>query len=309
MLFDDIGFDPSMGLAAGTFHQGNAGWNGHDALLTLPPTSSPSAAFAHEFHARAFWGDDDIDLTPVTMSASETGTPIVIVKYVTSDPTDGFGDPGGAEEQEFSGIPADGSGGGYSDSDELTVSRDPSLPPLSAEQQAVVDKLIHRFAEWLGSLRGLPLGAFFTLPDGSTVTASQLVDRFSNIDFVLFPTGHDFGNGGNGAAVLNGGNPILMITIGQLANNMTTLDSAAWYLTHELAHLTDAGQAMNNSMTQFGSPGGAQITSSEWTANEQFANSLGRAIAQAAGYTFGPAFLEQGAPYGYGGTVSYSTGQ
>ena len=309
MLFDEVGYDPSMGLGAGAFH-GNAGW--HDlSPPPLPPPISSSAIFAHEFLAHPSGGRNGTE--PVsTMDSTESSGAIIITAVrpsEPSDPLDGFGDVGGAQENEFSGIPADGAGGGWGDSEVLTVARDPSLPPLTPEQQAIVDKLVHRYSEWLGSLQGLPPGAFFTLPDGSIVTATTLIEIFSSIDFVLYPNGYDFKNGGNGAADPNGGDPVLRITIGQLDINMRASDSVAWYLTHELAHLTPAGQAMNNSMTQLNSDGGAQITSSEWSANEQFANSLGRAIAEATGYTFGEPFLQQGAPYGYGGTVSYNPGQ
>lgn len=247
-----------------------------------------------------------------TFTMSAEGEPIVVTGYRNPDTGEigfswgGYSDPETGLEPNPTLSP-DSGGSPLADEDAVQVSI--KLDYLTEEEKKVVEDLIRSYYTWVDYLASLPPSTIFYLPDGQTATATELLGMFRLSDFEVYPNEFPHGNGGAGFADYNGGNPILGINIDQLSKNMSTDDQTAWYFTHELAHMTAAGRAFNNAMDDSTSPGGLETTQSEWDSNEQYANSLGDAIARASGYTFSAIWQASGAPGGYYGTVTWSISQ
>lgn len=243
-----------------------------------------------------------------TTSTADEGEEIVVVGYRIA-PWAGGGSVGEFNPPRISRHPDDDPPAyeTRTDQDVVTVSKHSSLGPLTTEQRALIQDLMNSYYQWVSYLQSIPADTVFYMPNGETSSASEVLSMFLQTDFVIYPAGFDHGNGGAGFADYNGGNPVLGINIDALGLNMATSDMTAWYFTHELAHMTNAGRAYYGAMDDVGSDGGVLITQGEWMANERFANSLGDALARASHFTFSPIWQASGAPGGYGGTVTYST--
>lgn len=200
------------------------------------------------------------------------------------------------------------------DADNVTIELHPDLGPLTPEQQALIDKLRTNYNQWVDYIKTLNPNALFVFPDGTSISAGDLVNAFRLGDFVIYPAGYNFNNGptgtnsslyGGGGANYNNGNPIFGVAIDQLANYMLNANMTAWYFTHELAHATAVGAARTAAMYGVNSPGGTAVTAEEFQANEAWADAFGRQIAQAAGYTFTNGF---NGFYPGGPVPTYTTG-
>jgi len=163
--------------------------------------------------------------------------------------------------------------------------------PLTPAQQAAVDTLRSVVAPRLASVLGDPSASgTWTSPEGE-VRLSELSLRMDYADFRILPDDYPINNGtaalpGAGFADFNGGNPILSIRISDLVGYMASPENQNLYILHELVHVTTAGKAYSDGMYAPGSDGGATRTPAEHNANEAWANSMARAIAEANGLGF-----------------------
>lgn len=129
--------------------------------------------------------------------------------------------------------------------------------------------------------------------NGNSITGQEVSNFFKNVDILVTTKTYD--NGGVGEAHSRSGpqghDVLLEISIAGLVQYMGNpssngdvlfpdLNEGLSWLTHEMAHVTQAGQNMNQAYHN---------GSVSWTANEQFAWSGGKAILEMAGLeTFHP---------------------
>jgi hypothetical protein len=156
--------------------------------------------------------------------------------------------------------------------------------PLTPQQLEAVEQLRVRIGLTTEMLNALPANGLFTFPDGKTVTVAELRQLWARADFVI--TNNSYadngipGTPGAGAAIRNNGDPVFEINVDYLTNSAMVHDwTAFFYVLHELAHVTLAGDASFWSMYADG-----VRTDDEFRRNEAFATSLAIAIGAAADY-------------------------
>gem|GEM_PF-4660208 len=174
----------------------------------------------------------------------------------------------------------------YPDVSTIDVSEVKLGRPLTAEEQAAVDQLRASMTSMLTGLNSLPAGSYFLMNDGTKVSVDEVIKLLSYTDFQLWPAGTNFGNGGQGMPDWNGGNPIFHIDIAALVTLHAQQGGMAYYLLHELGHITQAGRDRNVAMYDPNSPSGTTMTQAEYLANEQWTNALANMIALVIGAPF-----------------------
>ena len=187
----------------------------------------------------------------------------------------GGGDWGDWGDWGDQGDYGDGGGGGGGDAgppaDEASVDVDTSNinRPLTADEQKAVDDLKDAINKTTATINALSDTALVTLSDGSTVSGRELKDIWAKTDFVINEIGTTYANGTTrGESDYNNGDPKFSFNI-DIVQNYSGLHGGAEYLVlHELAHATATGRAHNAASA---------------TDNEQVANDIARAIANAGG--------------------------
>ncbi|KAK0341340.1 hypothetical protein LTR94_026776 [Friedmanniomyces endolithicus] len=204
------------------------------------------------------------------------------VDDVIVDHPGGGGDGGGYGPPSGPGWDPPGPGGSTPGTpppemtDELCRSVDSSnLPNPTGSESDAVEKLKDlSIPTATVVLNDVPGGTVFHMPDGSDVTIEHLRDLWAKADFEVYDAPTWPNNGGVGEADANGGDPVFRIVASELAGYMYP-GGYIYYPLHELAHVTNAGQAANAAYHN------GQIT---WAQNEAYSNALAIAIAQAAGH-------------------------
>jgi len=136
----------------------------------------------------------------------------------------------------------------------------------------------------LGGLRTLDPKGFFNVAGWGKIGVSELITLLARADWEIHPNG-TFNNGGPGAAVRNGGDPVFKVERDDLIAYAQP-HSISWYILHELGHVTMAGWAQRN-------PGGNSY--------ETITSDLARAIAIQIQQPFTPGLTPF--PNGFGNTV------
>lgn len=191
-------------------------------------------------------------------------------------------------------------GGGQSTAyaDNTSHDVDVNLTPTDLQQQAI-NYLKNTIIPGLdGAIKSADLNKNIVDADGNIISMKDVAAKWALADIVVDNVDYGPINGGVGATVVDrdaSGNVTnvtfhinasgLVKYMGNATADGKTLfpgaDKAYSYLLHELAHSTDAGQAMNKSWYAATSEGGGTMTQSEWLKNEQWAWSASRAIGSA----------------------------
>lgn len=167
-----------------------------------------------------------------------------------------------------------GSGGGSTDTapppDEASVDvTDTINRPLTADEQKAVNDLKATINDVTKAINALSDASKITLPDGSTVTGLELKSLWAKTDFVINEVGTAYANGTtNGESNWNNGDPVFSFNIDLLEDYSNLTGGMEYLALHELAHATQTGRAHNASSAPD---------------NEQVANDIARAIANAGG--------------------------
>ncbi len=150
---------------------------------------------------------------------------------------------------------------------------------LTDAQKAIIAEfkvLVNNIAKQLSEI---PDNAILTMANGSTITGAQLKAAWARVDFQINPEGFNgYRNGSaRGEADWANGNPVVSFNI-DLLEDYAAIGGGLEYLAfHELGHLTLAGRNLNGLLDAGG------MTAAENEQNEEFANSVARAISNATG--------------------------
>lgn len=156
------------------------------------------------------------------------------------------------------------------DEQEVTVTVNIENP--TDEQKKAVNDYLKAIDRLDKAIRSIPDNKKVTLYDGSTVTGAELKALWLKMDFVINPDTVFYDGQNRGAAMYNGGDPIVYMNITNLVDYNAHGESGMNFLVgHELGHLTAANRFHDGTNTDAGAR------------YEQMANDISRAIAFSAG--------------------------
>lgn len=149
---------------------------------------------------------------------------------------------------------------------------------LTATEQAAVDHLNQSIQKVTDAIAKIADNAKITLSNGSTVTGAELKQIWQNTDFVINENENYANQSGRGEA--NASTQTVSFNIQTLVDYNANAAGTDYLALHELAHMTSAGVASNNSVWADG-----VLTAAENTANETLANDIAKAIGTQGGIT------------------------
>lgn len=215
-------------------------------------------------------GDDE----PTTLGTITVTADAFFVSLGTSFGGGGGGGKGGEMSDEMGPIMDN-------DLDEVAIENALGRE-MTEEERAVVQALATAIANLSNAISQIPNNATITLPNGNTITGAQLKAIWGEVDFTVFPNGHNYGNGyaaGQGSAVDTATRSV-GVNIGHLAGYAAHGAAGMnYFVLHEVAHMTTGAINMMNSY----SPGG--FTQTEIETFERYTNDVALAIGNTTGQT------------------------